>query len=149
MKLGYHGWTKTAVKWPNRIPNRIDAFPFVGLTITLLVIFMVTPPMVTHGFSADLPVVHFASPMPRALREDAQVVSVMRDGAVYYGNTRIDADDLAERIRESLKKGADRKIYIRADARAKYMDIERVLDEISKTGIQNVSFFAEKLLPKD
>jgi biopolymer transport protein ExbD len=73
----------------------------------------------------------------------------MRDGAVYYGNRRINAEDLAERIRESVRKGADRKIYIRADARARYRDIEPVLDEISKTGIQNVSFFAEKLLPKE
>lgn len=149
MKLGYHGWTKTAVKWPNRIPGRIDAYPFVVLAITLLAIFMTSTPMITRGFSVDLPSFRFASPMPRALREDAQVVSVMRDGAVYYGNTKINAEDLAERIRESVRKGADRKIYIRADARAKYRDIERVLDEISKTGIQNVSFFAEKLLPKD
>jgi biopolymer transport protein ExbD len=149
MKLGNHRWTKTAVKWPNQVPGRIDAYPFVVLAITLLAIFMTSTPMITRSFSVDLPGVHFASPMPKALREDAQVVSVMRDGAVYYGNTRINAEDLAERIRESVRKGADQKIYIRADARAKYMDIERVLDEISKTGIQNVSFFAEKLLPKD
>jgi biopolymer transport protein TolR len=149
MRTGYHGWTKTAAKWPNTIPCRIDAYPFVVLAITLLAIFMTSTPMITRGFSADLPGVHFAGPMPRALREDAQVVSVMRDGAVYYGNTRINAEDLAERIWESVRKGADRKIYIRADARAKYRDIERVLDEIRKTGIQNISFFAEKLLPKD
>jgi biopolymer transport protein TolR len=149
MKLGYHGWTKTAVKGPNRVPGRVDAYPFVVLAITLLAIFMTSTPMITRGFSADLPGVRFASPMPRALREDAQVVSVMRDGAVYYGNSRINPEDPAERIRESVRKGADRKIYIRADARAKYMDIERVLDEIRKTGIQNISFLTEKTLPKD
>jgi len=87
--------------------------------------------------------------MPTAVREDAQVVCIFRDGAVFYGNTRMNAIDLPDRIRESLKKGAERKIYIRADARAKYSDIERVLDEIRKTGIQNVSFFMEKLLPKE
>ncbi len=57
MKRGYHGWTKTAVKWPNRIHIRIDAYPLVGLALTLLVIFMlvpaVTPPH--HGWSVDLP----------------------------------------------------------------------------------------------
>jgi len=81
------------------------------------------------------------------MREDAQIVSVTRDGRLYYRNTIIRADDLQDQIRESVRNGADRKIYIRADARAKYIDVEQVLDEISKTGIQDVSFFAEKVSP--
>jgi biopolymer transport protein TolR len=149
MKTGFHRWTRTAAKWPNRIPGRIDAFPFVGLAVTLLVIFMTSTPMISHGVTVDLPGVRYASPMPMAMREDAQVVCVFRDGAVFYGNTRMNAVDLPDRIRESLKEGAERKIYIRADARAKYRDIERVVDEIRKTGIQNVSFLMEKLLPKE
>jgi biopolymer transport protein TolR len=145
MKRGYHGWTKTAVKWPNRIPGRIDAYPLVGLAMTLLVIFMVTPPMVTRGYSVDLPRTAYAIAMPRAAREDAQIVSVTRDGQIYYRNIRIRADDLPEQIRESVKNGAERKIYLRADARAKYRDVKAVLSEARLAGIENVCFLAEKV----
>jgi biopolymer transport protein ExbD len=103
--------------------------------------------MVTHGFVVDLPRTLYPSPMPRAVQEDAQIVSVSSDGRVYYSNSRITAGELPDQIRESLRNGADRKIYIRADARAKYIDVERVLDEIRKTGIQKVCFFAEKVSP--
>ena len=147
MKRGYHGWTKTAVKWPNRIHSGFNGYPLLGLALALLVIFMTIRPMVTHSFIVDLPQTWYASPMPRAMREDAQIVSVTRDGRLYYRNTIIRADDLQDQIRESVRNGADRKIYIRADARAKYIDVEQVLDEISKTGIQDVSFFAEKVSP--
>ncbi len=147
MKRGYHGWTKTAVRWPNRIHCRMDAYPLVGLALALLIIYMIvpasTPPF--HGWSLDLPRSRYASPMPRAVREDAQIVSVMRDGRIYYRNLGIRADDLPDHIRESVRNGADRKIHIRADARARYIDVKQVLDEISKAGIQNVCFLAEKV----
>ena len=147
MKWGYHGWTKAAVKWPNRIHGRIDAYPLVGLALTLLVIFMlvpaVTPPH--HGWNVDLPQSRYASPKPRAAREDAQIVSVMRDGQIYYRNMRVRADDLPEKIRESVKEGADRKIYIRADARARYFAVKQVLTDIRQAGIENVCFFVEKV----
>src|SRR5256886_16192951 len=81
--------------------------------------------------------------MPMAVREDAQVVSVARDGRIFYRNTLIAVDELPDRIRESIKNGADRKVYVRADARARYGGIQRGLDEISKTGIWDVCFFSE------
>jgi biopolymer transport protein TolR len=148
MKSGYHGWMKTAVRWPTRIQWKIDAYPFVGLNLTLLIIFMIVPGITPHhGRGADVPQSHYASPMPRATREDAQIVSVMRDGQIFHRNARVRVGDLPEQIRESIRSGADRKIYVRADARARYGDIGRVLDEIRKTGIRDVCFFAEKVSP--
>ncbi len=58
---------------------------------------------------------------------------------------RMNADDLADEIRESVRNGADRRIYIRADAHAMYGSVNRVLIEISKTSIQDVCFLAEKV----
>jgi len=148
MRHGYHGWTETAVKWPNRIPTRVDAYPFVGVTFALLIIFMIVPGVTTlHGVGPDLPWSRYARPMPRAVREDAQIVAVTRDGSIYLGNTQMTADDLPGQIRVNLRNGTDRKIYIRADARAKYIDVEQVLNEIGKAGIQNVCFLAEKDSP--
>ena len=98
MPLRYHGWTKTGVKWPNRILSRVDAYPLVGLAVTLLVIFVVCPPIVTHGSGVDLPRTRYASPMPRAMRENALTVGVTRDGKIYLGNIRMSAEDLPDKI---------------------------------------------------
>jgi biopolymer transport protein ExbD len=147
MGCGYHGWTKTSAKWPNRDHSGVNAYPLVGLALTLLVIFMTIRPMVTHGFTMDLPQTWYAGSMPRAVRDDAQIVSVSRDGAVFYRNQKVRVGDLSNQIRESVKNGADLKIYIRADTRAKYGHIKQVLNEIGKTGIENVCFFAEKVSP--
>ncbi len=147
MRLNYHGWTKTAVKWPNRIHGRIDAYPLVGFAVTLLVIFMVSLPMVTHGSIMDLPRTWHASPMPRAVREDALSVAITRDGKIYFRNTAISAEELPGKIREGLKNGAEKKVYLRADARARYGDVKQVLIKIRQAGIENVCFLTEKLQP--
>ena len=147
MRLRHHGWTKTAVKWPNRIHSRVDAYPLVGLAVTLLVILMVCPPIVTHGSGVDLPRTSYAIPMPRAVRENALTVGVTRDGKVYFRNTAISAEDLPDQIREGLRNGAEKKVYLRADARARYGDVKQVLIKIRQAGIENVCFLAEKLQP--
>jgi len=147
MKSGYHGWTKTAVRWPNRIQWKIDAYAVVGFAFTFLVIFMTIRPMVTLRFMADLPRARFVSPVPGAAREDAQIVSVSRDGQNLLSQCQSQDWRPARADSRKHKKWRGRKIYVRADARARYGDIGQVLDEIRKTGIQNVCFFAERVSP--
>jgi biopolymer transport protein ExbD len=62
---------------------------------------MTTRPMVNPRFMADLPQSLNASPMPRGAQEDAQIVSVARDGRVFYGNTLIARYEQSDRIREA------------------------------------------------
>jgi biopolymer transport protein TolR len=146
MRLNYHGWTRTAAKWPNKFPCQINAYPLVGIAVTLLVAFMIGTATTPHhyGYSTDLPVSRFARQMPKALREDAQIVSIMRDGKIYFGHTPMSAGDLPDQIRERLQNGAERKVYLRADARAKYGNVKLVLTEIRQAGIEDVCILAEK-----
>jgi len=85
--------------------------------------------------------------MPRAVREDALTVGVTRDGKVYFRNVPISAEDLPDQIREGLRSGAEKKVYFRADARARYGDVKQVLIEIRRAGIENVCFLAGKIQP--
>jgi biopolymer transport protein ExbD len=68
----------------------------------------------------------------------------MRDGRVYFGNHVVAMEDLPNEIRERVRNGAERKIYLAVDARAKYGDAEKVLDQIQVSGIRDVSFLTEK-----
>jgi biopolymer transport protein ExbD len=67
MRADHHGWTRTVVKWPNRIHSGIDAYTLGGLTFVLLIIFMVAMPNRGHHWGPDLPRARYATPMPRAV----------------------------------------------------------------------------------
>ena len=93
-----------------------------------------------HGISVDLTETHYAIPMPGAVREDAIRISITRDGKVYFRNHQVALDDLPDEIREGLRNGAERKIYLAVDARARYGDIPHILNEIRHSGVEKVSF---------
>jgi biopolymer transport protein ExbD len=79
--------------------------------------------------------------MPRSQREDAKFVTVMRDGSVYFGVDKIATYDLASRILDRLKdRSVERRVYIRADGRARYRTVKEVLDGVRSAGIERVAF---------
>jgi len=49
-------------------------------------------------------------------------------------------DDLPSVIQEAVRHGAERKVYVKADARARYSNVEVVMDAIRLAGITNVVF---------
>jgi len=81
--------------------------------------------------------------LPGALKEDAMVIKVSRDGTVFFRDRRIAAEDLPKEIRDRVQNGAENRIYLAVDARAKYGDAKQVLDQIHLAGVQNISLLAE------
>jgi len=69
------------------------------------------------------------------------VITVMRDGSVYFGNGRVAPDELKSRIMRSLNnRSVERKIYIRTDQRVHYSRVRDTLDEVRDAGIEEVAF---------
>ena len=95
----------------------------------------------------DLAVVDHARPMPAAIREDALLVTVTRDGNVFLGTRQIHPADLPPAIRNSVLAGAEQKVYLRVDARAKYSDAVFVIDQVREAGIQNIGIITEQRHP--
>ena len=109
--------------------------------VLLLVAMMSNPPR--HGTLVDQYLSHCATPMPAALRDDAVRVMVGRDGAIYFGGTRIPSEGLAERIRQRLESGAQHKVFLAVDQRARFADLAIALDQLRYAGVRNIAFLAE------
>lgn len=137
------GFLKAAHR-PNHLYCRIDSMPFLGLAFSILCLFMTSEPMVNPSVSIDL----FASPhshsVPVAMKWNAIHVGISRYGGVYLGNIKVSIDDLPDRIRDATQSAAEKKIYLKVDARAKYSDVKAVLSQTQLTGIENVCFLTEQ-----
>ena len=95
-----------------------------------------------HGVFVDLPVERHTHKLPGARREDAIKIRIMRDGTFYFGYSRVAPETLPELIRGAVRHGAEKRIYLEVDARALYRDVNALLPQIQKSGIQNVSLIA-------
>jgi biopolymer transport protein ExbD len=96
-----------------------------------------------HSRSVDLAIAATASRQPRALLDKALKVYVTRDGSLYFRFTKVAMAELPPLLRTPCLNGAERKVYLHADARAKYGDVKVALDQISAAGIQDVAFMVE------
>ena len=76
------------------------------------------------------------------MRDDAIKIMLVRDGSVFFGNSKIYPDDLPDRIRDAVRNGAEKRIYLELDARARYGDVNALLHQILRSGIENVSILA-------
>jgi biopolymer transport protein TolR len=102
-------------------------------------IFMVNGPSPHANRSpVDLARTDHGTPMPGALREDAILVAVTRDGNVFFGTHQIQRSDLCLAIQDSLRHGSERKVYLKVDTRARYGDATSVFDQVRSAGVQNV-----------
>jgi len=110
----------------------------------LLIIFMVVTPMLTKGLPVDLPKVNNPEKMPDADKDDAILVGISAGGDVYLGTTKSDISQIADKVRDLISGKLDKTVYIKADGRAKYGDVVKVVDEIRSAGVDNVGLETEK-----
>ena len=98
-----------------------------------------------HGAGIDLPRILYPVSMPGAMRDDVMQVSITRDGKVFLGSEQIVPDYLKEKIQVRLADpGVERRIYIRADARARYGAVKTVLDGVRSAGIERAGFLVDQ-----
>jgi biopolymer transport protein TolR len=126
---------------------RIDVTAFASIMVFLVALMMFQTPSTHHGVGPDLPRVDHPIPMPDANREDAMLVAIMRDGTVFFGNEHVPAEQLTAKIRERLSHHAERKVYIRADARVRYCTVSATLDGIRSAGILRIGILVDQRKP--
>jgi biopolymer transport protein ExbD len=114
----------------------------LGCALVLLLVAMMNDPP-HHGTLVNRYLSHYATPMSAVLRDDAVKVTLCRDGTIYFGGTRVSSEGLAEQIRKRLQIGAQHKVFLTVDQRARFADLAIVLDEVRHAGVRDIAFLAE------
>jgi biopolymer transport protein ExbD/biopolymer transport protein TolR len=82
--------------------------------------------------------------MPDADKDDAIVVAVTRDGAVFLGQDKVDPSQLGSLVRDKLADRTDKTIFVRADTRAQYRAVEDAIDDVRTAGVEEVGLLTQK-----
>jgi len=128
----------------SKVNSDINVTPMVDVMLVLLIIFMVITPMLQKGVSVDLAKVNNPEQMPDADKEDALIVAVMRDGKVFFGTDQIAVDQLTGKVKDRLANRVDKRVYLRADARAKYGSVVEVVDNVRAAGVDQLGLLTDQ-----
>ncbi len=115
--------------------------------LALLFLFLV-PYRVPHGFgwgrAVDLAPVRNPRSLPEADREDAVIITVARDGAIFFNREKIPLDLLRSRISDALPERPRQTVFFNCDMRARWGLVRDAMEEARLAGTFRFAFLTEK-----
>jgi biopolymer transport protein ExbD len=88
------------------------------------------------GMSVELPATRNAVLLPDIDNKDSLVVTLTDDGSLYVGVEPIGPVELAQQLKSAVAGHPEERLYVKADARAPYSDLIRILDSVRSAGIE-------------
>jgi biopolymer transport protein TolR len=127
------------------VNSDINVTPMVDVMLVLLIIFMVITPMLQKGISVDMAKVNNPTAMQDADKEDALLVSVMRDGTIYFGADKVpQVDQLTSKVKDRLANRTNKEVYLKADARAHFGNVVGVVDAVRAAGVDDLGLLTDQ-----
>ena len=124
--------------------NRILEVCLLALTLAAnMLSASAQAPALRQGISVQMAASSNATPMPAADSNDAWIVTITADGNLYFGVDPVDADGLTNDMMIHPRK-RDAKLYIKADARAPFSSVEKVLEVARKAYFESAVFLTNQ-----
>jgi biopolymer transport protein TolR len=124
-----------------KLASQINVTPLVDVMLVLLIIFMVTAPIIQQGVEVSIPKVKAAA-LPG--KEQEFVVSITREGETYLNDTKLNRDDLTDKLEAISHTRPDLEVFVRADDQVAYGEVIRTMAAIKAAGIENVGMVTQE-----
>ncbi len=120
----------------------INVTPMVDVMLVLLIIFMVSAPLLTVGVPLDLP-----QTTAKSLEQDKTPLQLSVDikGKIFINDTEVAIRDLVPKLKAitDARGGLDERIFMRADKKADYGTVARVMGQLSGAGFKRLALVTE------
>jgi biopolymer transport protein TolR len=120
----------------------INVTPLVDVMLVLLIIFMVTAPMMTHGVKVDLPTTESKS---IKTQEDPLILSITMKRDIFIENYKVELGDLKGKLNKIFANRAAKEILLQADKNVPYGFVMTVMSQVKEAGITKVGMITEPL----
>ncbi|HEV2112968.1 MAG TPA: biopolymer transporter ExbD [Terriglobales bacterium] len=130
----------------SKVNSDINVTPMVDVMLVLLIIFMVVTPMLQKGAQVDMVQTQNPVAMQDADKEDAVLIAVTKAGDVYLGSNKLadPSTQLTGMVQDKLAKKTDKRVFLKADAHAKYGIVVDVVDDIRSAGVDQLGLLTEQ-----
>ena len=120
----------------------INVTPMVDVMLVLMIIFMVSAPMLTVGVPLDLP-----QTQAKSLEQDKTPLQLSVDikGKIFINDTEVQMNELLPKLKAitDARGGTDERIFMRADKKADYGTVARVMGQLSGAGFKRLALVTE------
>jgi biopolymer transport protein ExbD len=121
-----------------RSKNRVWSVALLALVTTLSTAPRSTSQAMQKGISVELAPTSSAVPVPGADNPEALIITVTDTGKLYFGIDPVAPGSLAEKLKGPMSDRTQ-SLYVKADARAPYAWVVKVLDAARIAGVASVT----------
>jgi len=120
--------------------SEINVTPLVDVMLVLLIIFMISAPLLTAGVPVELPKTEAG-----AMDEQTEplTVTIRADGQIFLQAQEVPFADLAARMHAAAGANSKRPVYVRADGKAPYETVARVMASLSTSGFSKIGLVTD------
>jgi len=121
----------------------INMVPMIDVMLVLLVIFILTAPLLTHAVKLDLP---HATSQQNDLPPKRIDISITPDSAVFWDGTKVDTEELDQRMREAAKTADPAntpEINLSADKTTPYEAVAKTMAAAARAGLTKIAFVSQ------
>ena len=116
--------------------------PMVDVMLVLLIIFMVSAPLLTVGVPLDLP-----QTQAKSLEQDKTPLQLSVDikGKIFINDTEVSMAELVPKLKAitEARGGMEERIFMRADKKADYGTVAKVMGQLSGAGFKRLALVTE------
>jgi biopolymer transport protein TolR len=120
----------------------INVTPMVDVMLVLLIIFMVSAPLLTVGVPLDLP-----QTQAKSLEQDKTPLQLSVDikGKIFINDTEVSMSELVPKLKAitEARGGMEERIFMRADKKADYGTVAKVMGQLSGAGFKRLALVTE------
>ncbi|TCD47103.1 ExbD/TolR family protein [Chlorobium sp. N1] len=123
-----------------RLMSDINVTPLVDVMLVLLIIFMVTAPMMTHGVKVETP-----ETTHEKMDVDPKGLMISIDGSrrVFVNQYELGASEVREKLPTLLDVKKTGEVYLKADKSLPYGLVMDVMAQIRDAGIEKIGMVTE------
>lgn len=125
----------------------INVVPYIDVMLVLLIIFMATAPLITHGVKVDLPKMS-ESDLVETKEAPPIIASIDADGRYYVSvgtdpEAPMDAVEVAAVIKLKLQQNPETPVLIKGSGRVSYQEVLLLMDFLKNAGVPSVGLMTK------
>ena len=119
--------------------NEINITPLLDLAFVLLIIFVITRPLLEQSMNMNLPQVGHTTTVPKVDQKDIRTVEINHLGLMKLGGQTMNENQIERGLVEVYRKNPKLVVNIRADKRAPWDNVAKIINICLKNGITRVA----------
>ncbi|MCF6435173.1 MULTISPECIES: protein TolR [Pseudoalteromonas] len=135
------------VRKKRRQMAEINVVPYIDVMLVLLIIFMATAPLITHGVKVDLPQMQ-ESDLVETKDAPPIIASIDSEGRYYVSvgtdpEAPMDAVEVAAVIKLKLQQNPDTPVMIKGSGKVSYQEVLLLMDFLKNAGVPSVGLMTK------